>query len=528
MVRTGRNLLAAAIAVGLLGVGIAAATPVDVLTYHNDLARTGQNLFETVLTPATVSPSTFGRVFTRIVDGFVYAQPLIVTGLDIPGKGTFDVVFVATENDTVYAFDASGAVTRALWRRRLIVPRSGGRAVTWREVGCDDLVPKIGVTSTPVIDRASGTLYVVAKTKERGKGNFVQRLHALDLATGAEKLGGPVAITASVPGSGDGSVGGMIAFDPLRQHQRAALALVNGVVYIGSAAHCDIGPYHGWIIGYDASTLSRVSAFATTPDGGLGGVWQSGGAPAADADGNLYVATGNGTFDAQDGGSDYGDSLLKLQTTGGLSVLDYFTPFNQSDLDAADQDFGSTAPLLLPDQPGLHPHLALASGKDGTIYVVDRDQMGQFHAGSDSQIVQSLPGAIAEGTFPMPAYWNGTVFYSGRADFVKAFALSSGLLSTTPVAQSGDFFGFPGAGLSISANDAAGGIVWAIQTDGYANHRPAVLHAYAAADISQTLYASDQIRRDAAGSAVKFAVPTVANGKVYVGGQHRLTAYGLR
>lgn len=522
-----KGVLVAAAAFGVLGIGGGAAEAIDVLTYHNDVARTGQNLLETTLTPATVSPSTFGRVFTRIVDGFVYAQPLIVSGLAIPGKGTFDVVFVATENDSVYAFDASGAVRKRLWKRRLTVPKSGGRAVKSREVGCEDLVPKIGVTSTPVIDLTSGTLYVVAKTKERGTGNFVQRLHALDLATGAEKLGGPVVITASVPGGGDGSVGGMIAFDPLRQHQRSSLALVNGVVYISSAAHCDIGPYHGWIIGYDASTLSRVTAFVTTPDGGLGGVWQSGAAPAADAAGNLYVETGNGTFDAQNGGNDYGDSLLELGTTGGLSVADYFTPFNENDLNAADIDFGSGAPLLLPDQPGAHPHLAVACGKEGTIYVVDRDDMGHFHAGDDTQIVQSLPGAVG-GTWSMPAYWNDTVFYSGAGDVLKAFALSGGLLSTTPVAQSSDFFGFPGATPSISANGASDGVVWTLQTDGYADGRPAVLHAYAAADVSQALYSSDQNgRHDRPGKAVKFAVPTIANGKVYVGGQKRLAVYGL-
>jgi hypothetical protein len=511
----------------LVAGGGSAGAQVDVLTYHNDAARTGQNLVETVLTPATVSQSTFGRLFTRPVDGFVYAQPLYVSGLAIAGRGTHDVVFVATENDSVYAFDAVGAPKRSLWRRRLIVPHTRGRAVTSKEVECDDLVPKVGVTSTPVIDRASGTLYVVAKTKERGAGNFVQRLHALDLATGAEKFGGPVVIAATVPGTGDGSNGGMVSFDPLRQHQRSALALVNGVVYISSAAHCDIGPYHGWIIGYDASTLGQVAAFVATPDGGLGGVWQSGGAPAADAAGNLYVETGNGTFDAQNGGNDYGDSLLKLSVGADLTVADYFTPFNEDDLNNADIDFGSGAPLLLPDQPGVHPHLVLASGKEGTIYVVDRDGMGHFHAGDDSQIVQSLPSVVG-GTWSMPAYWNDTVYYSGTNDVLKAFALSGGLLSASPIAQSSDAFGFPGATPSISANGASDGIVWTVQTDGYADGHPAVLHAYDASDVSQELYASDRAgRHDVPGKAVKFAVPTIANGRVYVGAQKRLTAYGL-
>lgn len=504
------------------------AAQVDVLTYHNDLARTGQNVFETTLTPANVGPSTFGRLYTRPVDGFVYAQPLYVSGLAIPGQGNHDVVYVATENDTVYAFDATGSPKRALWKRRLVVRHTGGRAVKSSEVECEDLVPKIGVTSTPVIDRASSTLYVVAKTKEKGSGNFVQRLHALDIATGAEKLGGPVVIAATVPGTGDGSSGGMVTFDPRRQHQRASLALVNGVVYISSAAHCDIGPYHGWIIGYHASDLTFASAYVTTPDGGLGGVWQSGGAPAADDAGNLYVETGNGTFDANTGGNDYGDSLLKL-TTGGatLTVADFFTPFNEDDLNAADTDFGSGGPVLLPDQVGAHTHEAVASGKEGTVYLVDREAMGHFHAGDDSQIVQSLPGAVG-GTWSLPAYWDGMVYYSGSGDVLKAFTLTSGLLSTTPAAQSPDAFGFPGATPSVSANGSSDGIVWTLQTDGYADGKPAVLHAYAASDVSQVLYASDgNGRHDVAGKAVKFAVPTIANGRVFVGAQKRLTVYGL-
>jgi hypothetical protein len=521
--------LTATLAWALAAAPPAARAQVDVLTYHNDLGRTGQNLLETTLTPANVGPTTFGRLYTRPVDGYVYAQPLYVSGLTIPGLGTHDVVYVATENDTVYAFDATGTPRRALWRRRLIVPHTGGRAVNSSEVGCNDLVPKIGVTSTPVIDRASSTLYVVAKTKEKGRGNFVQRLHALDLATGAEKLGGPVVISATLPGTGDGSVGGMITYDPLLQHQRSSLALVNGVVYISSAAHCDIGPYHGWMIGYHASDLSFASAYVTTPDGGLGGVWESGGAPAADDSGNLYVETGNGTFDANSGGNDYGDSLLKLTPNGTtLDVADYFTPFNQDNLNQADTDFGSGGPLLLPDQPGVHQHEAIACGKEGSIYLVDREAMGHFHAGDDSQIVQSLPDAIG-GTWSSPAYWNGMVYYSGSGDSLKAFSLTNGLLSTSPVGSAPDGFGFPGATPSISANGNGDGIVWTLQTDGYANGQPVVLHAYDASDVSQVLYASSQNgRHDVAGKAVKFAVPTIANGRVFVGAQKRLTAYGLK
>jgi hypothetical protein len=524
-----RSLLAALVTVLGFGGARIASAQVDVLTYHNDLARTGQNPFETTLTPANVAPATFGLLYTRVVDGFVYAQPLYVSGVTIPRLGLRDVVYVATENDTVYAFDATGAAKRALWKRRLIVPHTGGRAVRSTEVGCTDLVPKIGVTSTPVIDRTSSTLYVVAKTKEKGKGNVVQRLHALDLTTGAEKLNGPVVLSATLPGTGDGSNGGMVSYDPLRQHQRSGLALVNGVIYISSAAHCDIGPYHGWILGYSASDLSPVSAYVSTPDGGLGGVWEAGGAPAADDGGNLYVETGNGTFDADTGGNDYGDSLLKLTPNAvTLDVADYFTPFNQDNLNQNDTDLGSGGPVLLPDQSGPHAHEVVACGKEGSIYLVDREGMGHFHMGDDSQIVQSLPDTIG-GTWSLPAYWNGMVYYSGSGDVLKAFALTNGLLSTSPIAQSPDGFGFPGATPSISANGATNGIVWSLQTDGYANGSPAVLHAYDASDVSQVLWASNQNgHHDVPGKAVKFAVPTIANGRVFVGAQKRLTAYGLK
>jgi hypothetical protein len=501
----------------------AALANADVLTYHNDNARTGQSLGESVLSPATVGQGTFGKLFHRLVDGFVYAQPLYVANVAIPGRGTHNVVYVATENDTVYAFDADSKAGPYLWKKRLIVPQSHGQAVHSNEVGCDDLVPKIGVTGTPVIDAGSGTLYVVAKTRE-GK-SFVQRLHALDIATGAEKLGGPVVIAGAVSGNGDGSVGGIVTFDPLRENQRPSLLLVNGVVYIGWASYCDIGPYHGWVMGYDAATLQQVSVYNTTPDGGLGGVWQGGAGPAADAASNIYFETGNGTFDAQFGGNDLGDSLVKLGSD--LTLADYFTPFNEDALSAADIDFGSSAPLLLPDQPGPHPHLAIASGKEGTIYLVDRDDKGHFHAGDDSQIVQSLPGAVG-GTYGMPAYWNDTVYFLGAGDALKAFRLSGGMLSTSPASQASEVYGFPGATPTVSANGVGGAIVWTLQTDGYGSGKPAVLHAYDATDVSIELYNSNRAgRRHQPGKPVKFALPTVANGKVYVGAQKRISVFGL-
>ena len=315
---------------------------VSVLTYHNDNLRTGANTNETILTPAIVRSNVFKRVFMCGVDGYVYAQPLVAASVNVPRVGPRNVVYVATEHDSMYAFDADTG--RRYWHVKLL-PRHGRTVSSTNDVQCSDLVPEIGVTSTPVIDPTTHTLYVL----EKGKTNtvFFQRLHALDLATGAEKFGGPVALTASVPGTGDGSVNGVASYDPLRQHQRSALLLVSNIVYIASASHCDINPYHGWILGYNATNLQQTVAFNATPNGGRGGIWMSGGGPAADDQGNIYCSTGNGTFDADTGGSDYGDSVLELDGSNNLAVEDFFTPFNQADLDARDLDLGSGGVLLL-------------------------------------------------------------------------------------------------------------------------------------------------------------------------------------
>jgi len=528
-----RTALACRRLTALLLVGFAhvAAAQVSVLTYHYDDARTGQNTQETTLSPANVASSTFGLKFTQRVDGYVYAQPLYVPGVNIPGQGTHNVVYVATENDSVYAFDAdTGRPTnpRPLWRAKLLDRTLGERAVPSRDTNCADLIPKVGITSTPVIDPGTSTLYVLAKVKQRGS-QYAQKLHALDLATGVEKLGGPVVIQATVSGTGDGSNGGTIAFDPLREHQRAALTLANGNVYIAWASHCDNGPYHGWVMAYDQTSLAQVAVYNTTPDGGLGGVWQSGGGPALDAGGNLFLATGNGTFDAQQPtppNDDYGDTLLQL--TPALSFVDYFTPFNEDALNQADNDLGSGAPLVLPDQSGPNPHLVVITGKEGTIYVVDRDAMSGFHADGD-HIVQSLVGAVG-GTWSMPAYWNGNLYYGGAGDSLRAFGLTGGSppLTASSTSSAPETFGFPGATPVVSADGATNGIVWALQTDAYSSKGPAVLHAYDATDLSQELYSSDQAgRRDVPGRAVKFTVPVVANGKVYVGTENHLAAFGL-
>ena len=346
----------------ILSLAALASAQVRVTTFHNDNSRTGQNTSETILTPANVHVTTFGKLFSQAVDGFVYAQPLYVPNVSIPSKGTHNVVYVATEHDSVYAFDAdnnTGSNASPLWKTSFINPSQGITTVSSNDVGCSDLIPEIGVTGTPVIDTASGTLYVVAKTKERGK--FVQRLHALDIATGAEKFGGPVVIRAKVKGSGDGSVNGFITFDPLRHSQRPGLLLQSGAVYIGWASHCDIGPYHGWIMSYDTQTLAQKAVWNSTPDAGLGGFWASGAGLAADARFNLFVASGNGTFDVDGGGRDFGDSIIKLPlpTTNRFKVSDYFTPYDQDSLENGDVDLGSGGVLLLPDQTG--PHRPLES-----------------------------------------------------------------------------------------------------------------------------------------------------------------------
>lgn len=497
----------------------------SVLTYHNDLGRTGQNLNEMLLVPANVSSATFGKLFSDPIDGQAYAQPLYVPNVTITGQGTHNVVYVATENDTVYAFDADHSGL-PLWQRSLLL--NGGSAVPSGDTSCGQIVPQIGITSTPVIDLASNTLYAVAMTKE-GSAYF-QRLHALDITTGQEKLGGPVVITATVPGTGAGSTGGNITFNPFSQLNRPGLALANGIVYIAFGSHCDIGPYHGWVIAYTASSLTQAGVYNVTPNGSQGAIWQTGDAPAVDSSGNLYVMTGNGTFDANTSGIDFGDTFLKLSKNGtSLTLSDYFTSFNQANLDSSDQDVGSGGPLVLPDQSGAHPHLLVGASKPGTIYLLNRDNMGHYCSGcsSDTQIVQSLPGAVTS-SFCTPAYWNGNVYFLGVGDFLKAFSLTNGMLSTSPTSHAPTTFGYPGATPSISASGTTHAIVWALQNDA-AGSGPAVLHAYDATNVATELYNSNQAAggRDTAGVAVKFTVPTVVNGKVYVGTSGELDAFGL-
>ena len=515
---------------------------VDVTTYHNDNARLGLNANETTLTLANVNRAQFGKLFSQAVDGFIYAQPLYLSNVMIPGKGLHNVVYVATEHDSVYAFDADGdtGVNRqALWTSGFADPAAGIRPVRTEDLEngkCKNIVPEVGITGTPVIDAATGTLYVVTNETRPEKG-FAQRLHALDVATGNEKFGGPVEIHASVSGGGDGSVGGQVAFDPLHNLQRPGLLLNKGVVYIAWAGHCDNG--HGWLMAYDAGTLAQLAVWNATPNGGIGGVWHAGSAPAADADGRIYLATGNGTFDAATGGVDFGDSLLKFAapTKGQMPLLDYFTPFNQADMESQDNDFGSGGPMLLPQQPAGSPHrsLLVIGDKTGNLYVIDRDNPGKFNP-NDNQIVQTLTGQLACCTGGATAWWNSTVYVTSVFDKMKAFSFdpSTGRLSDVPVSQTTQvFLYYPPPFFSISSNGFTNAIVWALDGDTYVHSsnsggQPAVLRAFDARDLSREIYNSNEnFPRDKAGKAVKFAVPTVANGKVYVGTQAELTVYGL-
>jgi len=498
------------------------------LSWHIGPAITGQNQNETLLTPASVNQNSFGKLFSYALDDQSFAQPLYVASVLFPGVGQHNAVYVATESNTVYAFDADGSVKTPFWQKSLMpagaTPVDGTK--TAGGMG-GPITPKVGITGTPVLDGATGTLYLVAVTQE--SSGQVHRLHALDITTGNEKFGGPVVIQASLPGTGAGSNNGQIVFDPQFQLQRSALALVNGTVYIAWGSYLDFGPYHGWIMGYDASTLMQVIVWNSTPNGQQGGIWMSGASLSADSVGNIFAVTGNGTFDANNGGRNYGDTFLKLIPNGNtLSVSDYFTPFDQQNLAANDIDVGSSGFTLLPTQPGPASNLGVSAGKAGKIYLLDLDNMGKFQAGSDSQIVQSIPNALGTQTsdndFSTATYWQGNVYFIGNADVIKQFRLSNGLLSTFPVSQGTHMYGYPGANMSVSANGSNNGIVWSIEVSGVN-----VLHAYDATNVANELYNSNQPLngRDQFGTAVRFTVPTVINGKVYVAGKTQLAVFGL-
>jgi hypothetical protein len=508
-------------------------------TYKNDNLRSGLNSQESVLTTGNVNKNQFGKLFSYGVDGFVYAQPLYVANVSIPNQGYHNVVYVATEHDSVYAFDADNRTPNVLWQVSFINPAAGVTTVPSSDVETgNDLIPEIGITGTPVIDPAVNTLFVLARTKEVSNNvtSYVQRLHALDITTGVEKAGSPVVISASVSGTGTGSVGGQVIFDTQYDNSRPALLLLNGTVYVAWGALEDLGNFHGWVLGYNETTMLQNAAWNSTPNGAEGGIWQGGGGLAADHNGNIFFATGNGTFDANAGGVDYGDSVVKLTTNSGvLNATDYFAPYNQASLSSLNWDLGAGGTMLLPDQPGTTPHLALVGGKGGTIYLVNRDNLGQYSASANQNLFTypALVGSVTEngGNRGGPAYWQGMVYYAGALDYARQFGLYNGLMSAVSMAssQTGSlYFGYPGGGTAVSANGNTNGILWALKTDNYGNNGPAVLRAFDAANVGREAYDSTQNKaRDQAGPAVKFAIPTVANGKVYVGTQSELDAYGL-
>lgn len=513
-------------------------------TYHNDVSRSGANTHEFSLTPLNVNANTFGKLFSCTADGAIYAQPLWVANLAI-GGAPHNLVFVATERDSLYAFDADANPCVTYWKTgaggvNSLLP-SGETWVTGNDVSCNDLAPDIGITGTPVIDPGTNSIYVLTKSKLSSTGAIHQRLHALDLATGTEKFGGPVEIQATVPGNGDGSSGNppTVSFDPSFNGQRPALLLENGHVIIAWASHCDNSPYHGWVMSYSASTLTREAVFNASPNnGGLAGVWMSGNGPAADASGNIYFATGNGAWD---GTADFGDSIVKLGPPNGGSFtaanFDYFTPLNQAGLSSVDEDLGSGGLLLLPDLPsGPNPRLLVQAGKEGKIYLINRDtgSMGEFCTTcttGDTQIVQELPAAVG-GMWDSPAYWNGNLYFGGSGDTLKAFSFSASSLITGPTSQTAIAFNFPGTTPSVSAGGLQNGIVWLLDTNscGSLNNcsagGPAILHAYDATNLTSELWNSTQGSGNTAGIAVKFTVPTIANGKVYIGTRGNDTGAG--
>lgn len=522
-------------ALALVGFSLAPTQGAQVLTQHNDNARSGANLSETVLNTSNVNAQTFGRLFSCAVDGNIYAQPLYVPQVAIPGKGTHDVVFVATEHNSVFAFDADAAAA-PLWHVKLGPPIANPSSeIGNRYLPNYNLFPEIGITSTPVIDAATKTIYVEALSKEAGR--YIHRLHALDIATGREKMGGPVVIAGSAPGTGETSVGGRIAFDPKEHLERPALLLSHGLVYLTYGSQSDTDPYHGWVFAYSAANLHLAGLLNLTPDGHEGGIWQSGQGPAADAQGNVYLASGNGSFGPDPAHlNDYGNTFVKLGLPAGgkLPVLDWFTPFNFGTEDARDDDLGSAGPLLVPGTK-----LMIGGGKEGKFFVMDRANMGHIHAGGDSQIVQSFQAGNGH-IHGSPIFWAGPD--TGRAyvwteeDVCKAFRLSNGKFDPTPASTSTMPVpsGMPGGFMSISANGSKGGtgILWVshpYQDDALHANVAGILRAFDATDISKELWDSHQnLSRDDVGLFAKFTPVTVADGKVYAPtADGHLQVYGL-
>src|SRR5213080_3062374 len=503
------------------------ASTVDVITYHYDNSRSGQNLSETALTPANVNSTKFGKLGEFVVDGKVDAQPLYLSQVTIGGQKK-NVLYVATEHGSVYAFDAdsiNGTASTVLWKTSTL----GSGETTSDDRGCGQVTPEIGITATPVIDRSRNAIYVVGMSKNAG-GAYFQRIHALDLTTGLELFGGPKDITATYPGTGDNSSGGNVIFDPKQYKERPGLLQINGTIYTTWSSHCDIRPYTSWVMAFSADALAQTSVLNLVPNGSDGGIWMSGTAPASDASGNLFFIIGNGTFDTALNASgfpvngDCGNCFVKLSTAGGLKLADYFTPHNTVSESNADQDFGSGGGIVLmdvQDAGGTTRHLSVGAGKDSLIYVVDRDSMGKFNPTTD-QIYQEISGQLGGAVFSMPAFFNNIVYYGAVGDALKAFPIAGAKLAGVPSSQSTHSFGYPGTTPSVSANGAANGIVWAIENSG------AILFAYDATNLTTELYDSNQAAngRDHF-SGNKFITPVVVNGRVYVGTPTSVAVFGL-
>jgi hypothetical protein len=496
----------------------------NVLTHHNDNTRSGLNPNETLLTPASVNVNNFGQLFTHSVDGQIAGQPLYVSQILMGDGLVHNVVYVATQNNTVYAFDADntqGNNANPIWSVSL---DDGGTPDAISDYGCTGThYNEIGIMGTPVIDPGLTTIYVVAKTVIGTGPNAVRNfnLHALSLTTGSDVLGGPVTITGTAP-SGNGSG----TFDPVLQMQRPALLLDdNGVLYVGFGGNgCDEYAYNGWLFAYNSQTLQQEAAFLITPDGTRGSIWQGGSGPAQDENGYIYLATANGTYDGPTGNNDYGDTVLKMGWNGGvLGMVDYFTPYNQLQLAQQDLDLGSAGPLILPDQPGVYPHELVAGGKQGTIYLIDRDNLGQYNPEADN-VIQELPQAVVGELTGVPTYWNGSVYVAGEGDHVKQFALVDGMLTQQPVSETAlAFTGFGPASTSLTANGNTNGILWVIR------HTSPTLFAFDPTNLAKEFWDSTQAPklRDRMVPVMRFVTPTISNGKVYISGSAALQVYGL-
>jgi len=501
----------------------------DVVTYHNDNARTGQNLKETILNLTNVKSSTFGLLFTMPVDGKIDAEPLYLSSVSIPGQGVHNVLYVVTENDSLYAFDADTGAQ--LWQVSVL----GQGETASDDFDCQSIYPQIGITSTPVIDRSSGpngTIYLVAMSKD-SNGNYFQRLHALDVTTGSEEFGGPTAIEARYPGHGDNHRGKYVYFDPKQYAERQALLLLNGVIYTAWSSHCDVRPYTGWVIGYSESTLKQTSVVNLTPNGNRGSIWMSGAGLASDGS-NIYFLDANGSFDTTLDANgfpvngNFGNSFIKLTTKGNkLKVADYFTMWDTVEESKKDGDFGSGGALLLPDMKDGNNktwQLAIGAGKDSAIYIVDRNNLGKFNSDNDIDIYQEIDNELPGGIWSMPAYFNGSVYYGPSAHNLMQFTFSQAKLATASSSISAVTYPYPGSTPSISANQTQNGIVWAIRHFFSKDS----LHAYDATNLKNELYNSNQAgTRDHFGSASHFGTPLIANGKVYVGTDTNVTAFGL-